>query len=764
MIKDLPKQNMEELLNSFPNKPLLTLKKRTTNGSQNTDDIQTITKTFSKEKWHSLDKQCYKRSISIFGFLLSLYAEVIANWSKDQEFSLLIRNNSVYDIKDDTLSYPLKLKYSQDLSFGESAALINKELQKQQRYSLNEQNPYLYLSDSEKKKMFSLFPVWFVNDDHPQTPKPVHTSESSFILACQIDSEGDQATLSWRYNTALIDGNLVNTMFAVFVKQIEKLLIDENHWNHHYFDLTPNDQLIKRVQVNETKKVFPDKLLHEPFIEMAETYPDNIAVIYGCNSITYAELKKASERLASVILQSGANVKDVVAIVMNKSIEQIISVLAVLLAGCVYLPISPELPEDRMKYLIKDTGARVALSHHHMPPNLNLADFIETIDVDYQQLLSSAYSSIPKQHTSTKDLAYIIYTSGSSGHPKGVMISHQAAFNTIYDINSKFKVTDKDKILALTDLSFDLSVYDIFGLLSVGGTIVVPNFKSIMFSVHWHNLLKKHKITIWNSVPSFMSLYWECYKQKEEPIDLRLTLLSGDWIPVNLPKQVKKINPNMDVISLGGATEASIWSIYYPIEQVNPEWTSIPYGKPLANQSFHILNKDMKDCPDQVTGELYIGGTGVADGYINNTNLTQESFIKHPKTGEIIYKTGDYGRYFPDGNIEFQGRIDSQVKISGFRIELEEIVHTLKKINSIKDAHIITYGHGHINNKLIAFIVKKGENSINVKEIRDTLKGKLPKYMIPHSFHFIDKIPLTSNGKIDRNYLYASLNFKPYTA
>jgi SagB-type dehydrogenase family enzyme len=236
---------------------------------------------------------------------------------------------------------------------------------------------------------------------------------------------------------------------------------------------------------------------------------------------------------------------------------------------------------------------------------------------------------------------------------------------------------------------------------------------------------------------------------------LRVVMMSGDWIPVKLPGRIRAMGQDMQVISLGGATEASIWSILYPIEQVPREWISIPYGKPMLNQTFHVLNSELAPCPDWVPGELFIGGIGLAKGYWRDPEKTAASFFVHPRTGERLYRTGDLGRYLPDGNIEFMGREDFQVKIQGFRVELGDIEAALEAHTGIRNAVVIAQGPDRGSKRLIAYIVAEHEPAPTPDEMRAWLSGKLPEYMVPGAFVQLEKLPLTANGKVDRRELPA---------
>ncbi len=334
------------------------------------------------------------------------------------------------------------------------------------------------------------------------------------------------------------------------------------------------------------------------------------------------------------------------------------------------------------------------------------------------------------------------------------MINHKAALNTILDINSRFNINQNDSILALSELNFDLSVFDIFGGLASGATIVIPRKSSKRFSLHWLNLVTQHNITVWNSTPSFMLLFVECARRAETPISLRLVLMSGDWIPINLPGNIRNLIPGVKIVSLGGATEASIWSIFYEVNKVEEKWNSIPYGKALSNQEVYVLNDYLDECKTSEIGEICISGLGLAKGYLNNKALTDKSFVTHPLTNKLIYKTGDLGKYMEDGNIEILGRRDLQVKVNGYRIELKEIEFILNQHPYILHSIVNAWSKDLLSQKyLICYIKINHIYNLTTEEVKKYLKEKLPTYMVPHFYYFIDEIPLTKTGKVNRKGL-----------
>lgn len=350
----------------------------------------------------------------------------------------------------------------------------------------------------------------------------------------------------------------------------------------------------------------------------------------------------------------------------------------------------------------------------------------------------------------------MIYTSGSTGKPKGVAIRHSAAANTCTDINTRFAVGGADVIFAVSALNFDLSVWDIFGGLAAGATLVMPSSQTPE-PREWIELAENHGITVWNSVPALAEMFVTYAEETGRmiPDSLRLTMMSGDWIPLSLPSMLEMVNPEMQIISLGGATEASIWSIYHPIAGLAPEWVSIPYGRPLANQTMHVLREDLSPCPPWATGEICIGGVGLADGYFGDPDRTNAAFVIHPVTGERLYRTGDLGRFNPDGYVEFQGRKDSQVKLRGYRIELGEIESAIAATGLCAQSVCLMVGEDNNSRQLVAFVTLKGTASDDAlaDTLRAALSDRLPPYMVPTAIKVLETIPLTANGKVDRNRL-----------
>jgi amino acid adenylation domain-containing protein len=498
--------------------------------------------------------------------------------------------------------------------------------------------------------------------------------------------------------------------------------------------------------------------LDEMFLASAAAHPSAVAVIAGDQQFTYRQVQQRAMTLAHHLRAAGVQPGELVGLCVRRSVDMVVGALGILIAGGAYVPLDPDYPADRLGYIFDDTGLKVLVSQTALGSRFSQRS-IEMVYVDESPGEDAEdtdpATSLPK--VDRHPLAYVIYTSGSTGHPKGVMITHAGAANTILDVNARFQVGPGDRALALSSLCFDLSVYDLFGLLAAGATVVIPDPERHFEPGHWAELIERHKVTLWNSVPAFMEMFLTQVGGEGVGCgSLRRVLLSGDWIPVSLPQRIRALAPQAEIISLGGATEVSIWSIYYPIDLVDPTWKSIPYGRPLTNQTVYVLGDDLRRCDVGVSGELYIGGDGVAVGYWNRPELNGEKFIPDPfsaEPGARLYRTGDLGRFLPDGDIEFVGRIDHQVKIRGFRIELEEIEAALVRHPQVAEAAVVARQSGSGSKSLMAFFVTRPPSAIGSRELSRFLRQRLPDYMIPARFIRIDRMPLNVNGKVDRTSL-----------
>ena len=422
--------------------------------------------------------------------------------------------------------------------------------------------------------------------------------------------------------------------------------------------------------------------LLEGFLSQAEKNPDKTALIIGYEQpyVSYCKLYSLAGKTAKVLLENGAKPHDRIALSLERGTELIAGVLGILWAGCVYVPINPAQPLQRRDSIYKKADIKYCLTYRDSPAskyencrNIMIEDCLNTDEND----IPSAYNA------ESSDSAYIIFTSGSTGTPKGVEIQHGSALNTINDIQERYNFSENDCAIAVSAIDFDLSVFDIFGLLSVGGSILLLEEKNKKEPQEWIKQIKKYNVTVWNSVPALFEMLMYSLEEKQQLESLRLVMLSGDWVKKTVFADMKKHCPNSRLVALGGATEASIWSNYFEVNEVKEEWNAIPYGTPLKNQKFRIV-KDGKDTEVNEIGELWIGGKGLAKGYAGEEELTAKVFVT--ESGERWYKTGDSGYFDSDGIMIFTGRIDQQVKVNGMRIELGEVESKLLALDNVKSA------------------------------------------------------------------------------
>jgi amino acid adenylation domain-containing protein len=494
-------------------------------------------------------------------------------------------------------------------------------------------------------------------------------------------------------------------------------------------------------------------LVHDLFLAQASRAPDNAAVICTQRSLRYRELAVESRALAYRLREVGVGPKAPIAVVMDKGWEQIVGVLGILEAGAPYIPIDPTVPQDRMRYLLQNGEIEIVLTQSWLDRKLDWPVGVRRFSVDLEVPAQQQLAPLKPVQT-PDDLAYVLYTSGSTGTPKGVMIGHRGLVNCILETNRCFHVNETDRILAVTALHHDMSVFDTLGILAAGGAIVIPDQSSSRAPDHWLNLIRQHGVTIWNSVPAFFQMLLDYADIHNPPPtnSLRLAFLGGDWIPLSTPSRAWDRFGDVQMVSVGGPTETTLWNIWYPIRKVDPDWKSIPYGHSIAQARYYILDESLQECPAGAVGELWCAGVGLMKGYWRDEERTRAKFSVHPTTGEHIYRTGDRGRLRPDGEIEFLGRVDTQVKILGQRVELGEIESLLSKFPGIQQtaAKVVTVGG---QPRLAAYVVTSAQEPSDPGAIRAYLERRLPCHMVPTAIEQVKSLPLTTNGKVNRDAL-----------
>jgi amino acid adenylation domain-containing protein len=510
--------------------------------------------------------------------------------------------------------------------------------------------------------------------------------------------------------------------------------------------------------------------------------PGAPAVVADEGALTYAEMNARANRLAHHLLALGLERGGLVAVLLDRTLDMVPSLLGILKAGGAYVPLDPMFPAERIRWILTTLGVQflVTQSGRLQTAADALADLprlSEIVCVDAggaanagaaspvggaRVWTAASLAARPEDDTPPRsgpeDLAYIIFTSGSTGTPKGVMVPHRPVVNLIDWVNRTFDVQPTDRVLFITSLCFDLSVYDIFGLLAAGGVVRVVSDRDAHEPEALVRLLCREPITFWDSAPAALQQLAPFLPAEPVEARLRLVFLSGDWIPVALPNRVRATFPRARLVALGGATEATVWSNSFPIGRVEPQWPSIPYGRPIPNARYHVLDAGGLPHPIGIPGDLCIGGECLAAGYAADPGQTAEKFIPDPfsaSPGGRLYRTGDRARFLADGNLEFLGRLDHQVKIRGFRIELGEIEAVLARHPAVREAAVLAREERPGDKRLVAYLAVCDGMAVEATELREHLRHRLPEYMVPAAWVFLPALPVTANGKLDRRSLPA---------
>lgn len=737
-------------------------------------DPQTVTKpefsrrlhTLTATQWQTLKNTAQQHQVTPAMLLVTSYAYVLAKYSAEQKFTLNLPlfdrktqhpgiENVVADFTNLLLldcdfsdakefiehAKAVQSQFHQNVAHSDySAVQIQRDLVKH-GYAQGVSAPVVFACNlgtpllSQKDTVLGQF-----NYMISQTPQ--------VWLDHQVYEVDRGLMLAWDAVDEIFPEALLDTMFASYVELLEKLAANNDAWQAlHLLELPPYQQQ-QRERVNNTTAPYTPHTLHEAFFNCAKTHPNKTALVFNGEQLSYRTVAEQALRVAAHLKQQGLGDSEPVAVTLPRGYQQIIAVLGVLAAGGCYVPIGTHQPQSRRTKIHNTAKIKLVLAHQDDPEHDPAVQLINIQAALQSAPLGSAIIASPASP------AYIIFTSGSTGEPKGVEMSHQATANTIYQLNKDYQIGHNSCALAVSALDFDLSVYDIFGLLSVGGQLVLVDEQQRRDAQTWLELVHQHKVTIWNTVPVLLDMLLTAAEQDSRQLKFEQVMLSGDWIGLDLPPRLQHISAtNPPIIAMGGATEAAIWSNRCEVRAPLPlDWHSIPYGKPLPNQKYRVVDQHGLDCPDWVPGELWIGGIGLATCYRGDSAQTAARFVE--QNGERWYRTGDQGRYWPDGNLEFLGRIDHQVKVRGHRIELGEIDTALTNIDGIQRAVTVTIGEPK---SLASVVVLTAHSELNSTAIQRQLHKLLPDYMVPSHIKFAIQIPLSANGKVDRKALIKQL-------
>ncbi len=516
--------------------------------------------------------------------------------------------------------------------------------------------------------------------------------------------------------------------------------------------LPVNEQHQLLIEWNDTSREYPENLLiHQWFANQASLTPNATALVFGEQKLTYQELDERSNQLTYYLQNLGVSCDVPVGLYVERSIEMIVGILGILKAGGAYVPLDPAYPQEHINLILQDAGVSLVVSQKSLVNNLGQIKVI-CLDTDWELITKSSQDKLINC-TEPNHLAYIIYTSGSTGKPKGVPVTHK---NLVHSTSARIAYYSEPvrSFLLIPSFAFDSSVAVIFWTLCQGGTLIVVHEGRQRDIWHLGKAIAQHQISHWLSVPSLYTLLLD-HIQPAELISLRTVIVAGETCSPALVKHHRQLLPQASFFNEYGPTEATVWSTVCNCQDYESSH-AIPIGRPISNTQIYLLDIHLQPVPVGVVGEIYISGEGVVSGYLNRPELTAQKFIPNPfsdRGGDILYKTGDLGRFLPDGNIEFIGRRDYQVKINGYRIELEEIETVLKQHLDIENAVVLA--KEELGKKYLVAYVVTSDTAPSTSQLQNFLKQKLPAYKIPNTFIILETLPLTPNGKVDRRNLPA---------
>jgi aspartate racemase len=588
----------------------------------------------------------------------------------------------------------------------------------------------------------------------------VETGRTKFELCLVLDDRPDGLLCRFIYNTDLFEAGAITRMAGHWQTLLESIIADPGQEIGKLPLLTGAERHKLLVEWNETAKSYQPCAVHELFEAQAKQKPSAAAVRCGTSELTYAELNRRANLLAEHLRMLGVGPDVAVALMVERSVEMILGILAVLKAGSAYVPLDPAYPRERIEFMIADCGADILLTTSR---TASLASPIKsrklrTVLLDSEEWSGSTASasnpvSKPASLADLDHLAYVIYTSGSTSGPKGVPVTHRNLAHSNHARLNYYR-DPVGKFLLLSSYGFDSSVAGIFHTLTSGGTLVIPPAEN--FQMTGEALARVIAENAVSHVLTFPSLYGDLLDRSdaEKLASLRCVIVAGEACPRQLVDTHYRTLPQAALFNEYGPTEATVWSSVYECEPGEAA-ISVPIGRPIENTQLYVLDSHLQPLPSGISGELYIGGEGVTRGYLNRPELTEANFVVNPFTenyGRTLYRTGDLVRYWEDGNLEFLGRMDQQVKIRGLRIELGEIETALTAYPDVREAVVVAQRNGSTDSKLVAFVAAQ-EHATSGDELRAFLRNRLPGHMVPADFHFLKSFPRTPNGKVDRQAL-----------
>ncbi|MEH2206128.1 MAG: amino acid adenylation domain-containing protein [Nostoc sp.] len=563
----------------------------------------------------------------------------------------------------------------------------------------------------------------------------------------------DDLTGCLEYNTDIFDATTIANFINNFQTLLENVLANPEQGICELSLLNASEQEQLLLNFNQTNADYQDVSLAQLFEQQVELTPDSSALISQLEEVTYRQLNCKVNQLTHYLQKQGVTKETLVALCLERSVDMVVGILAILKAGGAYIPLDPNYPVERLNFMLSDSQASILITQQEILKKLSLSS-AKTVCLDIQKdEIAQESLENPLNILKADNLAYIIYTSGSTGTPKGVLGTHRGTVNGLHWLWKTYPFTPEEVCCQKTAISFVDSVWEIFAPLLQGIPTVIISNATILDPQLFIEALAHHKVTRIILVPSLLRLVIDNYHHLTKKLSqLKLWITSGEALSINLAKTFRELMPFAKLINLYGSSEVSANATYYDTSLLQDQANSVPIGRPIDNTQVYVLNRNLQPTPVGVVGELYVAGDGLARGYLNRLELTQERFIDNLFVPQRkLYKTGDLGRYLNDGNIEYWGRHDEQVKIRGFRVELGEIETVIRQHSDVQESVVIASNDEQENQCLIAYVVT--DNQDIATQLLSYLQQKLPNYMLPSAFVVLDTLPLTPNGKVDKRSL-----------
>ncbi|MCU7552937.1 amino acid adenylation domain-containing protein, partial [Chitinophagaceae bacterium LB-8] len=609
-----------------------------------------------------------------------------------------------------------------------------------------------------------LFQVMLVLRNTPEVPRlqlgeveltgeVIEHSTAKFELTFFLTEtpQGLQGAVSYR--TDLFSAATIERMIAHFKELLHSITENAAQPITRLPLLTASEEDQLLYGFNQTEAAYPnDKSIVALFEQQVEKTPHHVAVVFEEEQLTYQELNERSNQLAHYLRGKGVKEETLVPICLERSLEMLIGILGILKAGAAYVPIDPEYPLDRIAYMLQDTAAAIVINSEKSKEKLPASSIgIISLEEQWTEICKQP-SHNPQTNLQASHLAYVIYTSGSTGTPKGVMVEHKALVNRLNWAQDYYSLSIHDAVLQKTTFCFDVSVWELLWPLLVGSRLVFAKPEGHRDNHYLKFIIDSQKITMVHFVPSMLSTFLSDL-QPGDCKELKKVLCSGEALKRSQVELFKEKLPEVELHNLYGPTEAAIDVTYWSLSGKKSQLQVIPIGKPIHNTQIHILDEKQQLLPIGIAGEIYIAGAGLARGYLNREELTKDKFILNPFVpGARMYRTGDVGRWMPDGNIEYMGRRDEQVKIRGYRIELGEIESVIQQSGLVSQGVVLAKADKD-SNRLVGYVVPAQQGNFDLEILKTYLRGLLPEYMVPTLWMELDNVPLTSNGKVNKKLL-----------